>query len=99
MRAANFLDATAGSSDPTLAGALPNAEDLQRRLASSQDKAFHVSMYLTLTSPASEALEDGSRRVDGSPRAILCDLQRCTLRMRVGFIATHSRAPDGPQRR
>ena len=99
MRAANFLDATAGSSDPTLAGALPNAEDLQRRLASSQDKAFHVSMYLTLTSPTSEALEDGSRRVEGSARAILCDLQRCTFRMRDGFMATHSGGPDRLQRK
>ena len=99
MRAAHFLDATTGSSDPTLAGALPNAEDLQRRLASSQDKAFHVSVYLTLTSPTPGALDDGSRRVEAAARAILCDLQPCTFRMRDGFLATHAGGPDRLQRK
>ena len=99
MRAAHFLDATAGSSDPTLAGALPNAEDLQRRLASSQDKAFHVSVYLTLTSPSPDALEDGSHRVEAAARAILCDLQACTFRMRDGFLATQAGGPDRLQRK
>jgi hypothetical protein len=98
MRATNLVDASAGSSDPTLAGALPNAEDLQRRLASSQDKAFHISVYLTLTSPTPEALEDGSSRVQAAARAILCELQPCTFRMRDGFLATHAGGPDRMQR-
>jgi len=99
MRASRFLEASAGTSDPTLDGALPNAEDLQRRLASSQDKAFHVSLYLTLTSHTPAELEDGSRRVEAAARAILCELQPCTFRMRDGFLATHAGGPDRLQRK
>jgi len=99
MRASHLLDATGGSPDPTVAGALPNAEDLQRRLASSQDKAFHVSVYLTLTSSTPDALDGGSRRVEAAARAILCELQPCTLRMRDGYLATHAGGPDRLQRK
>ena len=99
MRAARMLDADAGTSDPMLAGALPNAEDLQRRLASSQDKAFHVSVYLTLTSPSAAELELGSRRIQSAARAILCELQPCTLRMLDGYLATRPGGPDRLQRK
>ncbi|TMD97533.1 MAG: DUF87 domain-containing protein [Chloroflexi bacterium] len=99
MRAARLLDTTSMASDPALAGALPNAEDLQRRLASSQDKAFHVSMYLTLTSPSRDQLALGSRQVESAARAILCDLQPCTFRMRDGFLATEPGGPDRLQRK
>src|SRR5438105_11212982 len=94
MRATRLLDASSAASDPALAGALPNAEDLQRRLASSQDKAFHVSVYLTLTSPTSDELEGGSRRVESAARAILCELQQCTFRMLDGFLATQPAGGD-----
>jgi hypothetical protein len=77
-----------------LAGALPNTEDLQRRLVSSQDKAFHVSIYLTLTSPTDTQLELGSRRIESAARAILCDLQPCTLRMLDGYLATRAGGED-----
>ena len=99
MRASRLLDSTVGASDPSLAGALPNAEDLQRRLASSQDKAFHVSTYITLTAPSAQHLELGSHRVEAAARAVLCDLQPCTFRMLGGFLATEPGGPDGLQRR
>ncbi len=95
MRASRLLEQSVGASDPALAGALPNAEDLQRRLASSQDKAFHVALYVTLSSPTEEELELGSQRIESASRAILCDLQPCTFRMRDGFLAT---LPGGPDR-
>jgi hypothetical protein len=95
MRASRLLEQSVGTSDPALAGALPNAEDLQRRLASSQDKAFHVAVYVTLTSPTLEELELGAQRIESASRAILCDLQPCTFRMRDGFLAT---LPGGPDR-
>jgi len=97
MRATRMLDA--GAADPSLAGALPNAEDLQRRLASSQDKAFHVSLYLTLTSPTEDELELGSRRVESAARAILCELQPCTFRMLDGFLATEPGGNDRLRRK
>ena len=99
MRASRLLDENVGASDPTLAGALPNAEDLQRRLASSQDKAFHVSVYLTLTSPTQADLDAGSHRVEAAARAILCELQRTTFRMLDGFVATRPGGPDRLQRK
>jgi type IV secretory pathway VirB4 component len=99
MRAARLVDTDSGASDPMLAGALPNAEDLQRRLASSQDKAFHVSVYLTLTSPSAADLESGSRRVESAGRAILCELQPCTFRMLDGYLATRPGGPDRLQRK
>jgi Helicase HerA, central domain len=95
MRATRMQD----SNDPALVGAIPNTEDLQRRLASSQDKAFHVAVYLTLTSPTAKDLERGSRKVEAAARAILCDLQPCTFRMLEGYLATRPRGPDRLQRR
>ena len=88
MRATRLLEHDAGSADPLLAGALPNTEDLQRRLASSQDKAFHVAVYVTLTSPNLDELEAGAVRVESAARAVLCELQPCTLRMFDGYLAT-----------
>jgi hypothetical protein len=88
MRASRLVEQDAGAVDPQLAGALPNAEDLQRRLASSQDKAFHVAVYVTLTCANVEELEAGAARVESSARAVLCQLQPCTLRMFDGYLAT-----------
>ncbi|HKC20046.1 MAG TPA: DUF87 domain-containing protein [Candidatus Dormibacteraeota bacterium] len=95
MRATRMVD----DNDPALASALPNAEDLQRRLASSQDKAFHVAVYLTLTSTNAQQLETDSRKVEAAARAILCELQPCTFRTLDGYLATQARGPDRLQRR
>jgi len=99
MRATHLVDASGGVSDPTLAGALPNAEDLQRRLASSQDKAFHVSVYLSVTSSTQAELEQGSRRIESAAQAILCDLMPCTFRMLDGYVATRPSGQDRLQRK
>jgi KaiC/GvpD/RAD55 family RecA-like ATPase len=99
MRATRLVDVASATSDPALAGALPNAEDLQRRLASSQDKAFHVSLYLTLTSATREDLEAGSAQIESAARAVLCEIQPCTLRMLDGFLATRAGGPDRLQRK
>lgn len=94
MRAARLQQEEAGISDASLAGALPNAEDLQRRLAASQDKAFHVSVYLSLTAPTARELESGSEKIESAARGILCRLERCTFRMLDGYIATRPVAVD-----
>jgi KaiC/GvpD/RAD55 family RecA-like ATPase len=99
MRANRALDAVAGTSDPALTGALPNAEDLQRRLAASQDKAFHVATYLTITSPSLADLEAGAARIEAAARAVLCELRPCTFRMLDGFLATLAGGPDRLQRK
>ena len=98
MRTTRLQEQGAGTFDPALAGALPNAEDLQRRLAASQEKAFHVSVYLTLTAPSRDLLENGARRVEAAARGVLCRLQPCTFRMFDGFLATRPVITDRLQR-
>jgi type IV secretory pathway VirB4 component len=88
----------AGTSDPMLAGALPHAEDLQRRLAASQEKAFHVSVYVTLTAPTRPSLDAASAQIESAGRAVLCRLEPCTFRMFDGFLATQPVAIDRLQR-
>jgi Helicase HerA, central domain len=88
MRASRMQELSAGTNDPMLAGALPNTEELQRRLASSQEKAFHVSVYLTLVSATKQGLEEGSEKIRSAARAILCELQPCTFRMLDGHVST-----------
>ena len=99
MRATRIHEQSAGTADPALSGALPNAEDLQRRLAASLEKAFHVSIYLTLTSPTGESLEAGAQRIEAASRAVLCHLQQCTFRMFDGYLATRPAAVDRLQRK
>ena len=88
MRASRMQELNAGTNDPMLAGALPQTEDLQRRLAASQEKAFYVSVYITLVAATEPALEEGSEKIRSAARAILCELQPCTFRMLDGHIAT-----------
>ena len=98
MRATRMQEIGAGTVDPTLAGALPNAEDLQRRLTASQEKAFHVSTYLTITSPSRQSLEAGSLQVEAAARAVLCRVQPCTFRMFDGYVSTLHAVIDRLQR-
>ncbi len=88
MRVSRMQELSTGTNDPMLAGALPNTEDLQRRLASSQEKAFHVSVYITLVAATKQALEEGSEEIRSAARAALCELQPCTFRMLDGHLAT-----------
>jgi hypothetical protein len=95
MRASRIQRDMAGSSDSSLAVGLPAAEDLQRRLAASQEKAFHVSVYVTLVAPTRRALQTGGERIESAARAAICGLQPCTFRMADGHIAT---LPSGVDR-
>ncbi len=99
MRATRLVEHATGTADPVLAGALPNTEDLQRRLAASQDKAFHVSTYLTLTAPSRDELAVGATRLESAARAILCQVQPCTCRMFDGFLATQPLCVDRLERK
>ena len=99
MKASRIQEQSAGTSDPALAGALPAAEDLQRRLTASQEKAFHVSTYVTLTSPTLEALEVGAQRIEAAARAVLCRMQPCRFRMFDGYLATRPVAVDRLERK
>src|SRR6266571_5740945 len=99
MRATRIQKDGAGSSDSSLAIGLPAAEDLQRRLAASQEKAFHVAIYLTLITPTRRELDAGSEKLESAARAAICRLLQCTFRMADGHIATLPGAEDRMQRR
>jgi hypothetical protein len=99
MKASRIHEQAAGTADPALAGALPAAEDLQRRLAASQERAFHVSTYLTLTAPSLEALDAGAARIEAASRAVLCRLLPCKFRMLDGYLATRALGVDRLQRK
>src|SRR5258708_25060465 len=88
MRVSRMQELSAGTNDPMLAAALPNTEDLQRRLASSQEKAFHVSVYITLVAATEHALDEGSEQIRSAARAALCELQPCTFPMLDGHLST-----------
>jgi len=77
-----------GRSDPALEGAMPAAEDLQRRLVASQERAFHVALYLTLTTDSEAALKVGSEQIAQAGRAALCRLEPCTFDMTAARLAT-----------
>src|SRR5256885_7706 len=99
MRATRIQRDGRGSSDSSLSIGLPAAEDLQRKLAASQEKAFHVAIYLTLTTPTRTELVAGSERIESAARAAICGLQQCTFRMADGHIATLPGAADRLHRR
>jgi hypothetical protein len=77
-----------GSLDPALSTAMPNAEALQKRVSANQENAFQAATYLTVTAPSARDLEAASALVETAGQACLASLQRCTLRMRDGRIAT-----------
>jgi hypothetical protein len=82
------------ATDPQLAGALPAAEALQRRLAASQERAFHVATYLTVTTPSITELALAEERIDAAAQAVLCRLEPCTFRMLDGYLATQPAGLD-----
>ncbi len=88
MRAARMEEAASGDSDPLLAGALPAAQELQRQLVASQERAFLVSVYVTLTAADEAALARHSTAVEAAARTLLCRLEPCTYRMLDGFVSS-----------
>jgi hypothetical protein len=87
MRASQ-LHRAGGVGDPLVDGAAPAAESLQQRLTASQESAFHVSLYLTVTAPTREALEAAAGEVEAAARSALCELFPCTFRQLDGRLAT-----------
>jgi len=87
MRATRMQKDSAAA-DPVLAGAVPAAESLQQRLAASQEKAFHVSVYLTLRCASGAELDRGAEAINAAAAAVLCRLEPCTFRMLDGHLAT-----------
>ena len=94
MRASRAEANLAGGADPTLDGALPAAERLQRRLTGSLERAFQASLYLTLRAGTQADLSAGAAAVEAAARGALCQLQPCSLRMADGFLCTRAAGFD-----
>ena len=99
MRARQLDQDLPSHTDPVLAGALPQAADLQRRIAGSEERAFHVALYLTLTTPGAPELEEGAAHVASAGRAALVEIHPCTFRMGDARLATLPLGSDPLKRR
>jgi conjugal transfer ATP-binding protein TraC len=88
-----------GVGDPEIEGAAPAAEALQRRLSASQESAFHVSMYLTVSTASATELEAAAELVEAAARSALCHLLPATFRQLDGRLATLPLARDPLGRR
>ncbi|HXM54037.1 MAG TPA: DUF87 domain-containing protein, partial [Candidatus Dormibacteraeota bacterium] len=86
MRASQLHRAD-GIGDPLVEGAAPAAEALQQRLTASQENAFHVALYLTVSAASRDALEDAAEQVRAAARSALCQLVPCTFRQLDGRLA------------
>lgn len=84
---ASVLQRGGGATDPHIAGAIPAAQALQQRLASSQESAFHVALYVTVTADSFDELEEAAERVEAAGRSALCNLLPCTFRQLDGRFA------------
>ena len=93
MRASQ-LHRAGGIADPQVEGAAPAAEALQQRLTASQESAFHLSLYLTVTAPSAATLDAASEQVRAAARSALCQLVPCTFRQLDGRLATLPLARD-----
>src|SRR5947209_7122742 len=93
MRATQMHQAD-GVGDPHVEGAAPAAQSLQRRLAASEESAFHVALYLTLTAGSAEELEAGSALVEAAARSALCRFLPATFRHVDARLATLPAARD-----
>ena len=94
LRAARLHETTTGNLDPQLAGALPTVQTLQQQLVASQERAFEVAVYATLTCPSEAELERQSESLEAAARSLLCRVERCTFRMYEGYAATRPNPGD-----
>lgn len=99
LRASQLEGERRGLPDVLVGEALPAAADLQRKLSAGQERAFHVSLHLTLTARSPGELEAGARAVTEAARATLCGLQETTFRQLDGRLATLPLGLDRLQRR
>jgi hypothetical protein len=96
MRAS--MQESKGAADPEVAGAVPAAQSLQRRLTAGEESAFHVGLYLTVTAPTRAGLEDAADLVEAAGRTALCRLLPCTFRQLDARLCTVPLRRDRLQR-
>lgn len=88
LRASQLEGQSRGVVDAELAAALPAAADLQRKLTASQERAFHLAAYVTVSTPDQALLESAAGRLEDAARASLCSIRPATFRQFDGRLAT-----------
>ncbi len=88
LRASQLEGQSRGVSDTDLAAALPAAADLQRKLSASQERAFHLAAYITVSAADEPSLDEAAQRVEDAARASLCTIRAATFRQLEGRLAT-----------
>jgi Helicase HerA, central domain len=88
-----------GVGDPQVDSAAPTAAALQRRLTASEESAFHVALYLTVSAGSAAELDAAAELVEAAARSALCELLPATFRQLDGRIATLPLARDPLGRR
>lgn len=99
MRASNLAARSRGMPDLETSRAMPAAEDLQRRLLASEERAFRVGVYLTASGGTYDQLEGARSAVEAAARAGLVTLRRATFRQRAARVATMPTGQDPLARR
>lgn len=77
-----------GAPDVHVEAAVPAAESLQRRLAASEERAFQVSLYLTIHAGSRRDLDTATERVRHSARGLLATIEPATFEMLTARIST-----------
>jgi KaiC/GvpD/RAD55 family RecA-like ATPase len=99
LRASQLDGERRGIPDVRIGAALPAANDLQRKLASGQERAYRLGLYLTLSATSRGELEAGAERVVEAARSALCGLREATFRQFDGRLATLPHGIDRLRRR
>ena len=71
--------------DPKVKAALEDALSIQEQLAKGVERFFQFSLYITLSSPEKNDLEEASRRLDATLSSMLMVSKTATLQMEEGF--------------
>ena len=80
MRAAHLETARRGLPDVQLDQALPAAQQLQRKLAASEERAFQVATYVSVRALNKDRLEAAAAQLEAAARAALVTLRAATFR-------------------
>jgi hypothetical protein len=99
LRASQLDGERRGIPDVRVGEALPAATDLQRKLSAGLERAFHVSLHLTVTATSPAGLEESAAAVVEAARAALCGLREATFRQLDGRLATLPLGVDRLRRR
>ena len=86
MEATLAADAEKGKPEnPKISAALDDALGLQAELAKGMERFFQFSLYISLSSPSVEDLDDATKKLSSTLAALLVSIKPATLQLEDGF--------------